>query len=94
MLGVPEFIANRWCVFGKLNLRLVFDYFSGSGLLESERPRSHYLHAFCLCALARYFLVQQSYCVDIRMCMVPYELRKVNLVGLILAETLNGLDAF
>ena len=26
--------------------------------------------------------------------MVAYELWKVNLVGLILAETLNGLDAF
>ena len=28
------------------------------------------------------------------MCMVAYELKKGNLVGLILAETLNGLDAF
>ena len=38
VLGVPENIANRWCVFGKLNLRLVFDYFSSSGLPEGERP--------------------------------------------------------
>ena len=38
MLGIPEATANRWCVFGKLNLRLVFDYFSDSGLLEGERP--------------------------------------------------------
>ena len=93
-MGVPEFIANRWCVFGKLNLRLVFDYFSGSGLLEGERPQSYYLRAFCLCALARYFLVQQSYFVDLRMCMVAYELKRANLVGLILMETLNRLDAF
>ena len=28
------------------------------------------------------------------MCMVAYELKKDNPVGLILAETLNGLDAF
>ena len=28
------------------------------------------------------------------MCMMAYELKKGNLVGLILAETLNGLDAF
>ena len=28
------------------------------------------------------------------MCMVVYELKKGNLVGLILVETLNGLDAF
>ena len=58
VLGVPESIANRWCVFGKLNLRLVFDYFLSSGVPEGERPRSYYLCAFCLCAPARYFLVQ------------------------------------
>ena len=94
VLGVPETTTNRWCVFGKLNLRLVFDYFSGSGLLEGERPQSYYLRAFCLCALARYFLVQQSYFVDLRMCMVAYELKKGNSVALIWVETLNGLDAF
>ena len=94
VLGVPESIANRWCVFGKLNLRLVFDYFLSPGVPEGERPRSYYLCAFCLCAPARYFLVQQSYCVDLRMCMVAYELKKGNSLGLILAETLNGLEAF
>ena len=94
VLGVPETTANRWCVFGKLNLRLAFDYFSDSGLPEGERPRLYYLYAFFLCALVRYFLVQQSYCVDLRMCMVAYKLKKGNLVGLILAETFNGLDAF
>ena len=94
MLGVPEFIANRWCVFGKLNLRLVFDYFSGSSLLESERPHSYFLRVFFLCALVRYFLVQNLYYVDFLMCMIAYELKRGNLVGLILAETLNGLDAF
>ena len=38
VLGVPETTTNRWCVFGKLNLGLVFDYFSSSGLPEGERP--------------------------------------------------------
>ena len=28
------------------------------------------------------------------MCMLAYELKRCNLVGLILVETLNGLDAF
>ena len=92
--GVPATTANRWCILGKLNLRLVFDYFSGLALLEGERPRSYFLYAFCLCSLARYFLVQKSYCVDLRMCMVAYELEKGSLVDLILAKTLNGLDAF
>ena len=37
VLGVPDATANKWCVFGKLNLRLVFDYFSNSALPEGER---------------------------------------------------------
>ena len=94
VLAVPEITASRWCVFGKLKLRLVFDYFFGSGLPEGERPQSYYLRAFYLFALVRYFLVQQSNCVDLLMCMVAYELKKGNLMGLILVETLNVLDAF
>ena len=27
MLGVPATIANSWCVFSKLSLRLVVEYF-------------------------------------------------------------------
>ena len=92
--GVLKITANRWCVFGTLNLRLVFNYFSDLGLPKGERPQSYYLRAFCLSALARYFLVQQSHFVDLRMCMVAYELKRGNPVGLILAETLNGLDVF
>ena len=38
VLGVPKTIANRWCIFGKLKFRLVFDYFFGPDLLEGERP--------------------------------------------------------
>ena len=38
--------------------------------------------------------MQRSYCVDLRMCMVVYEPKRGNLMSLILAETLNGLDAF
>ena len=94
VLGVPKTTANKWYIFGKLNLTLVFDYLFGLGLPNSERPWSYYFCAFCLCALARYFLVQQSHYVDLRMCMVAYELKRGNLVGLILMETLNRLDAF
>jgi len=94
VLGVPSTTANKWFVFSKLNIRLVFEYFSSLALPVGERPHSYFLHAFYLCALARYFLVQKSYCVDLWMCMVAYELKKGNLVGLILAKTLNGLDAF
>ena len=94
VLGVPLAMANKWCVFGKLNLSLVFAHFSDLAILVDERPRSYFICAFCLYALTRYFLVQMLYCVDLWMCMVVYELKKGNLVGLILVETLNGLDAF
>ena len=61
VLGVPLAIVNRWCIFGKLNLSLVFAQFFNSALLMGERPYSYFLRAFCLCALARYFFVQRSY---------------------------------
>jgi len=57
VLGVPLATANRCCIFGKLNLSLVFAHFSNLALLVDERPCSYFLCAFCLCALARYFLV-------------------------------------
>jgi len=94
VLGIPLATTNSWCFFGKLNLSLVFVHFFDLAIPVNERSRSYFLRAFCLCALARYFLVLRSYCVDLQMCMVAYELKRGNPVGLILAETLNGLDAF
>ena len=94
MLDVLLAMPNKWCVFDKLNLSLVFAHFSNLVILVDERPCSCFLRVFCLCALARYFLVQRSYCMDLQMCMVVYKLKRGNLVGLILAETLNGLDVF
>ena len=94
MLGIPSTMANWCCVFGKLDLKLVFEYFSHSTLPKGKRSGLYFLHAFCLCAHARYFQVQNLYCVDLWMCMIAYELKRGNSMGLILAETLNGLDAF
>ena len=59
MLDVPLATTNRWCVFGKLNLSLVFAHFFDLAIPVDERPRSYFLRAFYLCALARYFLVQR-----------------------------------
>ena len=94
MLGVPLATVNRWCIFSKLDLSSVFAHFSDLAIPIDEKPCLYFLHALCLCVLARYFLVQRSYCVELRMCMVVYELRRGNPVGLILAKTLNGLDTF
>ena len=94
LLGVLLAMTNRWCIFGKLNLSLVVAHFSGSALPVGEWSRSYFLRVFCLCDLGRYFVVQRSYCVDLRMWMVVYELKRGNLAGLIFAETFNGLNAF
>ena len=94
LLGVPLEKAMQWCVFGKLNVHLIFAYFSWLVVPTIEIPRSRFLNAFCLCMLARYFLVHETYCVDHRMCLLVANLRNRNLAGMILVETLNGLDAF
>ena len=72
---------------------MVFAYFSRLVVTVTSRKCSHYLNAFCLCLLARYFLVHETYRVDPRMCLVVNNLDKGSHVGMILAETLNGLDA-
>ena len=80
--------------FGKLNILLIFAYFSWLAIPMTDILHSRFLDAFCLCILARYFLVHETYCVDHKICFVVANLRNRNLVGTILAETLNGLDAF
>ena len=45
VLCVPLAMANRWCVFGKLNLSLVFAHFSNLAIPVDERPRSYFLHS-------------------------------------------------
>ena len=60
VLGVPLPMANRWCIFSKLNLSLVFTHFFDLTILVNERSHSYFLRAFGLCALARYFLDRKS----------------------------------
>lgn len=61
-------------------------------ILVVGRSCSYYLNAFYLCLLARYFLVHEIVRIDQRMCLVVSDLWVGSLVGMILAETLNGLD--
>ena len=94
LLGDPLEKAKQWCVFGKLNVHLIFAYFSWLAIPTTEMSQSRFLNAFYLCMLARYFLVIETYCVDHRMCLVVANLRNINLASMILAKALNGLDAF
>ena len=94
LLGDPFDMANQWYVFGKLDLHLIFVYFSQLTIPVIDRRHSRYLSTFCLCILARYFLVHETYCVGHRSCLVVADLRSGNLAGMILAKTFNGWDAF
>ena len=92
LLGISLVAAWRWCMLNKLNICIVFAYFSQLAIPMAGRAHSHYLKAFCLCLLARYFLVHETYQVDQRVCLVVNNLNKGSPVGMNLAETLTGLD--
>ena len=95
LLGISLVAAQQWYMLNKLNICMVFAYLSRFAILVAGkvgRARSHYLNAFYLCLLARYFLVHEAYRVDQRMCLMVNNLNKGSPVGMILVETLNGLD--
>jgi len=92
LLGISLATSQQWCMLDHLNIHMVFAFFSRFSVPVTGRGRSHYLNAFCLWLLARYFLVNKTYRVDQRMCLVVNNLDKGSLVGMILVETLNGLD--
>ena len=54
-------MANRWCVLGKLNLRLVLDYFSDSALFEGKRLQSYFLCEALLCRRVMKDIVSPKY---------------------------------
>ena len=64
LLGIPLAMAQRWCMLNKLNIHMVFTYFSQGNVPLAGVERSHYLNAFCLSLLARYFLVHEAPRVD------------------------------
>ena len=86
-------MAQRWCILNKLNIQMVFTYFSQQNVPLAGAQCSHYLNALCLCLHARYFLVHKMLCVDQRMLSMVLNLERESPVGMILANTLNGLDA-
>ena len=48
----------------KLNIRLIFEYFSRLTVLVVGRSRSYYHNALYLCILVRYFLVHEKVRID------------------------------
>ena len=92
LLGISLATTQQWCMLNKLNIRMVFTYFSQLAIPMAGRAHSHYLNAFLLCLLARYFLVHEAYQVDQKMCLVLNNLNNGSAVGMILTETRNGLD--
>lgn len=92
LLGISLVAAQKWYILNKLNIHMVFAYLSWLVIPVASKARSHYLNAFYLCLLARYFLVHGTYRVDQMMHLMVNNLNKGTSVSMILAETLNGLD--
>ena len=85
-------MAKRWCKSNKLNVFIVFKYSKKSVPLTGIEC-SHHLKAFCLCILARFFLVHETPRMDPRILHVVKNLRNGSQITIILSKTLNGLDA-
>lgn len=72
---------------------MVFKYFSQQNVPLVGVECSYYLNAYYLCIVARYFLVNETPRVDLIILLMVNNLGNGSLIMLILAETLNGLDA-
>jgi len=64
LLGVSLDTAQHWYMFNKLNIHLVFAYFSRLTVPVAGRSCTYSLNAFCVCLPMRYFLVHEIVCVD------------------------------
>ena len=92
LLGVHPAMAKRWCKSDKLNVSMVFKYFSKKDVPLARAKRSYHLNAFCLCILARFFLVHETPRMDLGIPHVVKNLGSGSPIAIILAETLNGLN--
>ena len=90
--GLPLAMAKRWCKFDMLNIHMVVKYFSQKDVPLEGVKCSHHLNAFCLCILARLFLVHETPHVDPGILHVDKHLGSRSPIAIILVENLNGLD--
>lgn len=90
--GVHLSMAKRWCKSMKLNIAMVFKYFTKKVVPLVGAKRYHHLSNFFLCILASFFLVHDTLLVDPRILHVVQNLGNGSLVPIILVETLKGLD--
>ena len=60
LLGISLVMAQQWCTLDHLNICTVLAYFSRLVVPMTGRRRFHYLNAFYLCLLVRYFLVHET----------------------------------
>ena len=86
-------MSKRRCKSNKLNAFMIFKYFSKMDVTLTRAKHSQHPNAFCLCTLARFFLVHETPRVDFGILHVVKNLRSKSPIAIILAKTLNGLDA-
>ena len=93
LLGVHVAMAKKWCKSKKLNVCVVFKYFSKKDVPLARLKHSHHLNTFCLCILATFFLVHETPRMDLGILHVVKNLGSGSPIAIILAKTLNGLHA-
>lgn len=64
LLRIHLSMAKRWCKSKKLIVSMVFKYFSKKNAPLTRMERFHHFNAFCVCILARFFLVHETSRVD------------------------------
>jgi len=69
-----------------------FQELSKKNVPLARMKRSYHLNAFCLCILARFFLVHETPRVDPGILNVVKHRGSGSQIAIILVETLNGLD--
>ena len=65
LLGIHLSMAKRWCKSKKLNVSMVFKYFSKKNVPLTRTECSHHPNAFYLCIHERFFLVHETSRVDL-----------------------------
>lgn len=94
LLRVPLAMAKRWCKSNKLNVFMVFKYFSKKDIPLDKVKRFYHLNTFCLYIPARFFLVLETPRVDPGIIHVVKQLGSGSSLSIILVETFKAWMSF
>ena len=92
-LRSPSFHGQKFCKSGKLNVTMVFKYYTKKFVPFAGVECSYRMNSFWLCILVSFTLVHETPRVDPVILHVVKNSGSGSPVPIILAKTFNGLDA-